>query len=67
MKLAFDCFNAWAEEQLTDEQITGTFGFSKQIQQHNGEIARNDVITYYQPICLYSHAGEEGEPPHQLH
>jgi hypothetical protein len=23
----------------------------------------NDVVTSHQPICLYSPAGEEGEPP----
>jgi hypothetical protein len=27
----------------------------------------NAVITPHQPVCLYSAAGEEGEPPYRLH
>jgi hypothetical protein len=27
----------------------------------------NDVVTLHQPICLYSAAGEESEPPNRLH
>jgi hypothetical protein len=27
----------------------------------------NDVVTSHQPVCLYSPAGEEGEPPDRLH
>jgi hypothetical protein len=26
-------------------------------------MAMNVVVTSHQPVCLYSHAGEEGEPP----
>jgi hypothetical protein len=30
-------------------------------------MAMNDVITFHQPVCLYSAAGEEGEPPERVH
>jgi hypothetical protein len=30
-------------------------------------MAMNVVVTPHQPVCLYSAAGEEGEPPHRLH
>jgi hypothetical protein len=30
-------------------------------------MAMNIVVTPYQPVCLYSAAGEEGEPPDCLH
>jgi hypothetical protein len=30
-------------------------------------MAMNDVVTPHQPVCLYSVAGEEVEPPHRLH
>jgi hypothetical protein len=39
-----------------------SFGFSKNFQQHNDAIAMNDVVISHQLICLYSLAGEEGEP-----
>jgi hypothetical protein len=39
------------------------FGFRENFQQHNGAIAMNAVVTSHQLICLYSPAGEEGEPP----
>jgi hypothetical protein len=29
-------------------------------------MAMNDVVTLHQPVCLYSAAGEEGEPPKPL-
>ena len=51
------------EDQLTNTQNTDNFGFNKKFQQHNGAIARNVVINSYQPIYLYSLAGEEGVPP----
>jgi hypothetical protein len=40
-----------------------TFGFKEIFQQHNVAITMNDVVTSYQLICLYSLAGDEGEPP----
>jgi hypothetical protein len=40
-----------------------SFGFSENFQQHNIAIAMNAVVTSYQLICLYSLAGDEGEPP----
>jgi hypothetical protein len=30
-------------------------------------MAMNVVVTLHQPVCLYSAAGEEGEPPYRLH
>jgi hypothetical protein len=27
----------------------------------------NDVVTSHQPVCLYSVAGEEGEPPERVY
>jgi hypothetical protein len=30
-------------------------------------MAMNVVVTPQQPVCLYSHAGEEGEPSYHLH
>jgi hypothetical protein len=30
-------------------------------------MAMNVVVTSHQSICLYSAAGEEGEPPNRLH
>jgi hypothetical protein len=51
------------EDQLTNTQNTDNFGFNKKFQHHNGAIARNVVINSYQPIYLYSPAGEEGVPP----
>jgi hypothetical protein len=30
-------------------------------------MAMNAVVTPHQPVCLYSAAGEEGEPPYRLH
>jgi hypothetical protein len=30
-------------------------------------MAMNVVVTSHQPICLYSVAGEVGEPPYRLH
>jgi hypothetical protein len=35
----------------------------KKIQQHNDAISMNAVVTSHQLVCLYSPAGEEGEPP----
>jgi hypothetical protein len=51
------------EDQSASAQSTKIFGFSKKFQQHNDAIAMNVVVTSYQLICLYSHAGEEGELP----
>jgi hypothetical protein len=30
-------------------------------------MAMNAVVTSHQPVCLYSVAGEEGEPPERVH
>jgi hypothetical protein len=30
-------------------------------------MAMNVMVTPHQPVCLYSAAGEEGEPPHCPH
>jgi hypothetical protein len=30
-------------------------------------MAMNDVVTSHQPVCLYSVAGEEGEPPEHVY
>jgi hypothetical protein len=30
-------------------------------------MAMNGVVTPHQHVCLYSAAGEEGEPPDRLH
>jgi hypothetical protein len=30
-------------------------------------MAMNVVVTLHQPVCLYSAAGEEGEPPEHAH
>ena len=35
----------------------------KKNSAHNGAIAMNVVVTSHQLVCLYSPAGEEGEPP----
>jgi hypothetical protein len=43
-------------------QSIDNISLSKNFQQHNDEIAMNVVVTSYQPVCLYSLAGE-GEPP----
>jgi hypothetical protein len=50
------------EGYIVIAQKTESFGFSKNFQQHNDAIAMNVVVTSHQLICLYSPAGEEGEP-----
>jgi hypothetical protein len=44
-----------------------SFGSGENLQQHNAAIAMNDVVTSHQPVCLYSPAGEEDEPPKHAH
>jgi hypothetical protein len=46
---------------------TESFGFNENFQQYNGAIAMNAVVTSHQLVCLYSPAGEEGEPPRRTY
>jgi hypothetical protein len=52
-----------SDERLVRKYNAESFSFSENFQQHNGAIPMNVVVTYHQPVCLYSPAGEEGEPP----
>jgi hypothetical protein len=56
-----------SEAYTASLQKPGSFDVSKKFQQHNGTVALNDVITSHQLVCLYSPAGEEGEPPRRTH
>jgi hypothetical protein len=56
-----------SEGYIASAEKAGSFGFSKKFQQHNGAIAMNVVVTSYQHVCLYSPAGEEGEPPRRAY
>jgi hypothetical protein len=51
------------DETLVRKHNVESFGFGENFQQHNGAIAMNVVVTSQQHVCLYSPAGEEGEPP----
>jgi hypothetical protein len=72
LTLAISVFMRWSYTQLIERlseaytasaRKAGSFSFSKKIQQHNGAVAMNVVVTSHQLVCLYSPAGEEGEPP----
>jgi hypothetical protein len=52
-----------SDEMPIRKYNTESFGFGENFQQHNSAIATNVVVTSHQPVCLYSLAGEEGEPP----
>jgi hypothetical protein len=52
-----------SEAYTTSSQKAASFGFSKKIQQHNGAVAMNAIVTSHQLVYLYSPAGEEGELP----
>jgi hypothetical protein len=51
---------------LFESTIQRAWALAK-IQQHNSAIAMNAVVTSHQPVCLYSPAGEEGEPPKRVY
>jgi hypothetical protein len=55
------------EAYTTSSQKAGSFTLSKNFQQHNCAIAMNAMVTSHQLDCLYSPAGEEGEPPRRAY
>jgi hypothetical protein len=56
-----------SEAYTASSQKVGSFDFSKKIQQHNGGVAMNVVLTSHQLVYLYSPIGEEGEPPRRVY
>jgi hypothetical protein len=56
-----------SEAYTTSSQKAGSFGFSKNFQQHNDAVAMNVVATSHHVVYLYSSAGEEGKPPRRAY
>jgi hypothetical protein len=62
-KAKFQLISRLFQGHTASANMTKSFGFSKNFQQHNVAIAMNVVLPSHQLISLYSPTGDEGEPP----
>jgi hypothetical protein len=56
-----------SDEALVRRRNAESFSFGENFEQHNSAMTMNDVVTSHQHVCLYSVAGEEGEPSERVH